>query len=162
MSATEPSHAQSESASEAKLEFDVASVKQNKTDSNNERTANFPLGPGDVYGSVGGRFSAANHPLITYIAFAYKIVNTQVASFDSQLPSWARTDRFDIEANAQGKPTKDQMRLMMRALLADRFKLKVHVESHEQSVLALQLVKPGLTGPQLQPHPENSKCLQGC
>jgi uncharacterized protein (TIGR03435 family) len=81
-----------------------------------------------------------------------------MTSLDSQLPSWAKTDRFDIEARAPGNPTKDEMRLMMRAVLADRFQLKIHTESQEASVLALQLVKPGLTGPQLQPHPENSKC----
>jgi hypothetical protein len=56
MPAGEFSYAQSVPATEAKLEFDVASVKQNKSD--DEPSANFPLGPGDVYGSVGGRFAA--------------------------------------------------------------------------------------------------------
>ena len=35
-------------------------------------------------------------------------------------------DPFDIEARAAGNPTKDQMRLMMQSLLADRFRLRVH------------------------------------
>jgi hypothetical protein len=44
----------------------------------------------------------------------------------SQLPGWATTDRFDIEAKTDGDPAKDakdQMRLMMQSLLAERFGL---------------------------------------
>jgi uncharacterized protein (TIGR03435 family) len=50
------------------------------------------------------------------------------------------------------------MRLMMQSLLADRFKLAVHFETREVPVLALTLVKPGKTGPQLHPHSEGPPC----
>lgn len=52
--------AQTAKTSGNKLEFDVASVKPNKSDE--KASSNFPLGPGDVYVPNGGRFSATNLP----------------------------------------------------------------------------------------------------
>ena len=64
-------------------------------------------------------------------------------------------ERFDIQAKSDlPDPTKNQMRLMTQALLADRFKLHVHMETREMPVLALVLIKPGTLGPQLHPHPD--------
>jgi bla regulator protein blaR1 len=74
------------------------------------------------------------------------------------LPKWFDTDVFQIEARAAGNPTKDQMRLMMQSLLAERFKLTVHFESPVIPVLALTLVKPGKVGPKLRPHAEGPPC----
>src|SRR5580692_5770822 len=87
--------------------------------------SNFPLGPGDVYVQNGGLFSANNLPLVTYIFFAYKFIGNQAQYLLPQLPEWTKSEQFDIQARAAGNPGKDQMRLMMRALLADRFKLAV-------------------------------------
>jgi uncharacterized protein (TIGR03435 family) len=140
-----------------RLEFEVASVKPNNSD-NPQAYSTFPLGPGDVYVDSGGLFSATNYPLVTYIAFAYKIMGNQIESFLGQLPGWVSTDRFDIQARATGHPTKDQMRLMMRALLADRFKLAIHSETRQVPVFLLSLIKPGKPGPQLQAHPANYPC----
>jgi uncharacterized protein (TIGR03435 family) len=74
------------------------------------------------------------------------------------LPQWVLKDRFDIQARVDGNPTKDQMRLMMQSLLADRFKLVIHYETQQRPVFALVVSKPGETGPQLQPHPNDSSC----
>jgi len=52
----------------------------------------------------------------------YKLAPFQRADALANAPKWLRTDRFEIEAEAQGNPTKDQMRLMMQSLLTDRFK----------------------------------------
>jgi uncharacterized protein (TIGR03435 family) len=76
----------------------------------------------------------------------------------SQLPKWVSTEFFEIEARAEGNPTKDQMRLMMQSLLADRFKLSVHFETQEAPVFALTLVKPGKIGPKLRPHAQGPPC----
>ncbi len=138
------------------VEFEVASIKPNK--SLDEATSNFPLGPGDVYVANGGYFSATNHPLIDYIAFAYKIAARQLEALQSQVPGWVTTDRFDIQARVSGNPTKDQMRLMMQSLLANRFKLAVHNETRQIRVYGLLLLKPGKTGPQLRPHPSGESC----
>ncbi len=140
----------------ATLKFDVASVKPNK--SNEPPYSNFPLGPGDVYVRNGGYFSATNLPLVTYIVFAYKIMGNMAQYLIPQLPDWTKTEKFDIQARAEGDPGKDQMRMMMRSLLADRFKMAVHYENRELPVFAFVLVKSGKTGPQLQPHPAEAPC----
>jgi uncharacterized protein (TIGR03435 family) len=59
---------------------------------------------------------------------------------------------------ADGKPTKDQLRVMMQALLVERFGLRLHFERQTVPVLALTLAKPGKTGPQLIPHAQGPPC----
>jgi uncharacterized protein (TIGR03435 family) len=142
-------------AAGGKKEFDIASIKQNKS-SDNRPDSNIPLGPGDVYAPTGGVFSAKCLPLMAYVAFAYKITNNQFSSVNSQMPEWAHSDRYDIEARSEDhNATKDQVRLMMQSLLADRFKLAIRTEIRQVPVLALVLSKPGKTGPQLRSHPPN-------
>jgi uncharacterized protein (TIGR03435 family) len=136
--------------------FEVASVKLNKT--TNPPTSNFPLGPGDVYVRNGGYFNATGYSLLNYISFAYKTLGNQGQEMAAQLPEWARAEHYDIQARAKGDPGKDQMRLMMRSLLAERFKLDARYENREVPVLALVLLKSGKTGPQLQPHSDESSC----
>lgn len=134
--------------------FEVASVKPNKSGS--PAKSNFPLGPGDAYSPNGGFFSATNYPLATYIAFAYTLIGGQLQYLE--LPGWVYEQRFDIQARAQGNPSKDQMRLMMRSLLADRFKLAMHNATREAPVAALIAVKGGKLGPRLRPHPADLPC----
>jgi len=141
----------------APLTFDVASMKPSPSPPG-PPTFNFPLGPGDAYTPNGGYFNATNVPLSAYIGFAYKLVGNQSQSLLDQLPGWVREERFDIQARAQGNPTKDQMRMMMRSLLAERCKLALHEETRQVSVAALVLVKPGRLGPQLVPHPPDIPC----
>jgi len=136
--------------------FDVASVKPSKSDG--VVASNFTLGPGDRYIPNGGLFSATGLPLITYISFAYRMMGSDMQYLLPQLPGWVTTERFDIQARAEGNPGKSEMRLMMRALLAERFGLAVHNETREAPVLALVLVKPGKTGPQLRAHREEPPC----
>jgi uncharacterized protein (TIGR03435 family) len=138
------------------LAFEVASVKPNKSDA--PPYSNFPLNAGGMYTANGGLFSATNFPLVTYIFFAYNILGNRAHFLVPQLPGWVMSERFDIQARAAGNPTKDQMRLMVRTLLGDRFKLAVHTEVREVPVLAFVLAKPGKTGPQLQPHPADAPC----
>jgi uncharacterized protein (TIGR03435 family) len=138
-----------------KLEFDVASVKPDK--SNNPAAANFFLGPGDGYVSNGGLFSATNQPLIAYLRFAYKLGQGDLLD----LPMWVYNDRFDIDARSQVNPTKDQMRLMMQSLLRDRFNVAVHIETKQEPVYALMLLKVGKTGPQLRQDAEPCAAATG-
>jgi hypothetical protein len=147
-----------------KMSFEVASVKLSKPDA--IRTANFVLDPSDSFQDMrtnerpNGRFSA-NSPLSSYVRFAYKLhlsTPAQLNDMISHLPKWVSTDVFEIQARAPGNPTKDQMRLMVQALLAERFQLAVHFETHETPVLAMTLAKPGKTGPGLRPHAEGPSC----
>jgi uncharacterized protein (TIGR03435 family) len=151
-----PLKAQSAPAAPNRLAFDVASIKPNNSGAPPD--SNFPLGPGDVYTPTGGYFNATDYPLAIYLFFAYKVRGNQQQYLLPQLPPWATSDRYDIQARVKGNPTKDQMREMMRALLAERFKLAVHYETREVPVLAWVLAKPGQLGPRLRPHAGDEAC----
>jgi uncharacterized protein (TIGR03435 family) len=92
----------------------------------------------------GGRFSASATTLKILLEWAYGIQPSQ----HSGGPSWINTDRYDIVAKAEGRATDDQMKLMVRALLADRFKLKLH---HESKELTAYVISVGKTPPKLFP-----------
>lgn len=119
----------------------------------------FPLDEGDAFRPTGNAFHA-DFPLTVFIQFAYKfrLPPEQMQSVLARLPKWVATDRFTIQARAEGIPTKDQFRLMMQALLADRFKLAIHFETPEMPVFALTLLRPGKPGPKLRPHAEGPSC----
>ncbi len=143
-------------SAEPKLQFDVASVKQNKT-GDPPPYANSPLGPGSVFVPTGGYFKATDLPLATYVSFAYKVQGNQAKDLMAQLPDWVNTENYDIEARtSRAGVNKDEMRLMVRSLLAERFNFTIHTETKQVPVLAMALIKVGKTGPGLQPHPPNS------
>src|ERR1700722_9058320 len=160
--------------------FDVASVRPSKPGA--AQHTNVPLDAGFVYGSInsddarsaaGGYLIATHQALWRYISFAYKLTGTQELSLrfnmfsgapKSGAPFWvsgsfsAQPEYFDISARAPADASIDQMRLMMQALLADRFHLVTHYISADAPVFALVLAKPGVTGPNLQPHPPSDAC----
>jgi bla regulator protein BlaR1 len=146
-----------ETAAGGKMAFDVASVKVNKSGLGNE-TTNAPLDPGNMYTPSGGLFTATNFRVLRYISFAYKMNMFQTLNLERQLPKWALSEKFDIQARAAGSPTKDQTRLMMQTLLADRFKLAMHTETRQLPIFALVLVNPQKTGLQLRPYPDRAPC----
>lgn len=61
----------------------------------------------------------------------------------SGAPEWFRRENFDIDARAEHPVTEAQMRQMVQALLANRFRLKLHRETKEISVYALMVGKDG-------------------
>ena len=126
--------------------FDVASIK--------------PHTPGDRRISVpqflpGGRFTATGLPLLIVIAFAYNVPfqGTQLSGG----PDWIRSMQgtYDIEAKPDPDVVRslspqdriDKLRLMLQALLAERFRLKIRREIKEQPVYVLTV---GKNGPRLQ------------
>ena len=129
------------------MRFEVASIRLENAGTFTQ--PNLDLSKNDTTIPPGGRL-VADFPLVKYIEFAYKIADEGEAMI-AHLPKWAATDHFVIQAKAEGNPTKDQMRLMMQSLLADRFKLAVHFETHDLPVLALQLKRAGEIGPRLRP-----------
>jgi len=59
-------------------------------------------------------------------------------------PAWINIDLYTIEAKAEGTPNQGTMfGAMMRALLEDRFQLKIHSETREVSVYDLTVAKSG-------------------
>src|SRR5688572_11483914 len=115
----------------ASATFEVASVKPSNPDPNN------PLaGMALPLPLPGGRFSATNTPLRMLIAMAYELQQ------DAQLvggPPALLAAKYDITAKTVGGVTLAQKDLppLLRTLLADRFKLKVHTESRELPVYEL-------------------------
>ena len=141
-----------------KMAFDVASVRQDKLSA--KPVSNVKLNNArEAYPPNGGIFWARNCTLLDYIGFAYKLSEQQAYILFPSLPAWVTTDRFDIEAKSDNhSPTKDQMRLMLQALLEDRFQLVRHMETRQLPVLGLVPAKPGKTGPQLKQHSADSPC----
>jgi len=144
------------------MSFEVASVRESTPahGSANQPTSNVPLDPGAAFTPTGGLLQTTNTPLISYIAFAYRLSLSQSQTVEKQLPKWAVSKWYDIQARAEGNPTKDQLRLMMQSLLVDRFDLAIHREMKPARVYGVVLAKPGQLGPSLQPHPPNSQCSE--
>ena len=137
-------------------EFEVASVRQNK--SNGAASINVDPTFSDGPVPAGGLYVAQNIKLIQYIAFAYTLTLSQLRSVESAVP-WTTEERFDIDARAERNPTKAQYRLMMQALLADRFQLNIHYETRQTPIYALVLAKPAKFGPRLRLHqPDDPVC----
>ena len=163
-----------EKAAGGKQQFEVASVREDKA--GGDSSSNFTLdGNGNAYWVMdkdvktapeGNLFRAANQPLLRYIIFAYKLNGTEElalrlkfwAGLGVDVPAWVANTRYDIEARAPAGATKDQMRLMMQSLLAERFKLAVHKETRQAPVFAMSLEKPGTIGPELRAHPASDTC----
>jgi uncharacterized protein (TIGR03435 family) len=108
--------------------FEVASIKPGK-----------PPAQSTMARSPGGeRFIARNMPLLWLIGEAYQVSNRQI----SGLPP-ALNDGYDIEAKADRPVSRDQMMLMLRSLLEDRFKLVVRRETRELRTHVLVVAKGG-------------------
>lgn len=124
--------------------FDVASIKPNKAGNN------------IVFNQTrGNRLTMTGYTLQMLIQSAYDLQDFQIAGG----PKWLNSDRFDVIATSSSPdllkakqpfgPTQQQ--LMLRLLLADRFKLAVHNESRELPVFALILARAdGRLGPELR------------
>jgi uncharacterized protein (TIGR03435 family) len=118
----------------ARPAFEVATVKL--PDPNN-RVLDFRVMPG-------GRLTVTNQPLRILIQQAYDLKPYQISGG----AAWMSSDRFDINAKAEGEPTRPQMMAMLQTLLEDRFHLQVHRETKEGDVFLLVVAK---NGPKLKP-----------
>lgn len=119
--------------------FEVASITPCKPDA--------PAPPMEHAGVAefiypGGRLSANCTTLKFLLEWAYGIQPSQ----HSDGPGWVGTDRYEIAAKAEGNPNDAQVKLMMRTLLAERFRLKIHHESRELTGYVLSV---GKTPPRL-------------
>jgi uncharacterized protein (TIGR03435 family) len=136
----------------SKASFDAASIKVNKS------------GPAPMYetlGRQGGYVTFTNFTLQGLIEKAYFKYNTGLSPgvkflMTGDLPHWAESEHFDIEARANGNPNIAQKQLMLQSLLEDRFKLAIHYETRRLPVYALVVANSGKTGSQLLPHADNT------
>jgi uncharacterized protein (TIGR03435 family) len=116
---------------------------------------------------------------MAYVTFGddrFNAPNTMPEDRLIPLPDWAHSERFTIEGKADGEPSGIVMRgSMLRAVLEDRFKLKMHRETRvvptEELVVAkggpkLTPLKPGAcvpydwsTFPQKALEPGQARCM---
>ena len=124
--------AQSRTAAIGPLSFEAASIR--------------PSGPKSPRGSDGGpgsksptlyRYESAT--LQDLIVTAWNVDNFQVSSTEP-----IDKQSFDLEARLPEGATKEQFRTMLQSLLAERFGLKVHIESREFQAYELVVAKSGL------------------
>ncbi len=85
-----------------------------------------------------GRINFSNVSLMNVITTAYKVKEHQVTG-----PAWLNSERFDITAKIPEGAGKDDLPAMLQALLAERFKLKLHTESKVMETYALVVAKGG-------------------
>jgi uncharacterized protein (TIGR03435 family) len=81
----------------------------------------------------GGRYEIHNATMVDLIRTAYAIDTDKVLGG----PNWVDFDRFEVIAKADSKTPQDTLKLMLQALLADRFKLMVHKDTQSIAGFAL-------------------------
>jgi uncharacterized protein (TIGR03435 family) len=74
----------------------------------------------------------------TCIKWAYGVQDSQILG-----PDWLQSEHFDIIARADEPVPGEQLKLMMGALLADRFKLTFHRQTKELRSYAMTVAKGG-------------------
>ena len=104
--------------------FEVADVH------NSPRTTQ-PFMRGPFYSS--GRFELRFATMLDLIHVAYNVDPEKVSGG----PNWLEMDRFDVFAKPPAASNAESRRLMLQALLADRFNLVVHNDSSPMAVYAL-------------------------
>jgi uncharacterized protein (TIGR03435 family) len=101
--------------------FEVASIKPNKSGSNNSSTNN-----------TSGGMTAENVSLKQLIERAFSVADYSLIG-----PDWLGDDKFDLVAKPPAGVRNSQNRVMLQSLLAERFGLKVHRETRSASGYAM-------------------------
>jgi uncharacterized protein (TIGR03435 family) len=103
----------------------------------------------------GGQYADSRALLHSMIAFAYNVTSwRQVVG----LPNWAESQFFAVAAKpAEGFPalppgeSREQVRLMVRAMLADRFHLQLHTDTRKEPIYNLEVAKGGIKIKEVDP-----------
>jgi uncharacterized protein (TIGR03435 family) len=135
--------------------FEVASIKVHDPD--DPASGNFFQGV--------DRWVARSYTLRQLVRTAYQVQDYRVVGG----PPWADTVRYDIDAKASADDVQrgtaqgeaPARLLMVRTLLAERFKLRLRQEERELPIYALTLARSdGQPGPELRPV-ERRNCAAG-
>jgi uncharacterized protein (TIGR03435 family) len=113
--------------------FEVASVKINEPflGRDNRWRGQIQTAPGSL--------TMRRVTWLTMLTWAWQIHVPQIVGG----PSWLEIETYDIVAKAGREATVDEMRLMLRTLLAERCKLATHRETRELTALVLVEAKGG-------------------
>jgi len=85
----------------------------------------------------GGRYDLRRATMVDLIRIAYGVDPDSVLGG----PSWLETDRFDVIAKVPPETSPETIKLMLQALLADRFKLVLHNDTKPMPAFVLTLGK---------------------
>jgi len=132
-------HAQSVADSkpaEAKLAFEAASIKPSALPGRGVIRSGPQGGPGS---GDPGRVTYAFSTIRDLMVEAYSIKRSQISGG----PGWLDSERFDIVAKVPAAATKEQVKVMLQNLLAERFKLALHRETKELPIYALVAAAKG-------------------
>ncbi len=110
------------------VSFEVATIKPSP-----------PTDSADGMVTNGRRFKILRGRVAFLMSFAYDIQPRQIVN----APGWLSEDKFDIEALMPEGSNYEQLKGMVRRLLAERFGLKFHRERKEMPVYALTVAKGG-------------------
>lgn len=125
--------------------FEAASVKPSRPP---DPTAGYVVSKAD--GGPGSqdptRVEFRNYPLTGLVSRAYDLPSWQISA-----PDWMSAAQFDIDAKVVPGATREQCRLMLQRLLAERFGLRVHRGTKEGTLYSLTIAKGG---PKLKAHVE--------
>ena len=148
------SSGESGQAAPGKQKFEVASVKP---------CQNEPPAPTGARSGGPGLSNASPGRINIPCATVEALINTAYIRYGERLlndsgngvgdykriaggPSWTRSDKYAIEARAEGTPdAKVMLGPMLQSLLEDRFQLKIHREIEERPMYAMTVGKAGLT-----------------
>ena len=117
--------------------FEAASVKRSVPGTTGGRVQFLP-----------GRFIGENVPLDYLLQQLYGVRDFQIVA----APEWkaiiadGRESRYQMQGKADDAATPDQVKEMVKALLADRFGLRFHKEMRELPVYALVQARGGVKG----------------
>ncbi|WP_263384656.1 TIGR03435 family protein [Granulicella arctica] len=116
-------------AADADPSFEVATIKPNNTGATSMQQL-----------TLNGRdFQTRASSLADLIAFSYEVQAKQIVGG----PDWIFKDRFDVAGvpDQEGAPNPQQVRTMIRKLLAERFKLTFHKDKREMSAFVVSASK---------------------
>jgi uncharacterized protein (TIGR03435 family) len=117
-------------AAEAQPAFGVASIRPSAAEVPFEHDGKRETSPGTL--------RMQDVTVVTCIKWAYGVQDSQIVG-----PTSLRAEHYDIIAKADEPVGDDQLKLMMRTLLAERFKLSFHHENKELRSYALIVAKKG-------------------
>ena len=142
-----------EAGSANKLTFEVASVRPGQRGV--IKGVDF-LDPVNKTAPPKGGLFSWNVPVGYLIYFAYDLRSSPLRrGVWEQLPKWTQGASYAIEARADGDPSREDVRQMVRSLLEERFKFTAHSGTHDGQVNELTVAKPGLG---LKLHVEGAPC----
>jgi uncharacterized protein (TIGR03435 family) len=140
--ATQPASASAALPTTSVPAFDVAAIHQHIPE---------PHEHNSIWSSSSdSHFKAENVTLSTLVHWAFEMPETRIL----KLPGWADTTYFNIDASSDASVDEQmknltpdagtrQKKKMVQALLAARFKLATHIETHQLPIYLLVVAKGG-------------------